>query len=89
MRHRYIEDAPQGHNKKQIWIALNINELDLLAGIAAKLASNLPSTGPTKRLQMVAKEMSKEMHKSIRELEKAGVDERSKEKYPYDDRAVI
>lgn len=24
-----------------------------------------------------------------RELEKAGIDDRSKEKYPYDDRAVI
>lgn len=89
MRHRIVEDATQGHNKKQAWIALNINELDLLAGMAAKLAGDLPTTGPTQRLQSVAKEMSKEMQRSIRELEKAGIDKRSQEKYPFDNRGVI
>lgn len=89
MRYRVVENAPQGHNKKQAWIALNINELDLLSFMALKMAQTLPKGGPTARLQQVAKAMHKEMEEAIRELEKAGINDRSKEKYPYDDRAVI
>lgn len=89
MRHRIIEDATQGHKKKQIWIALNINELELLRGMASKLAADLPDFGPTLRLHSVASQMSKEMGKSIKELEKSGVDKFSELRYPYDDMAVL
>lgn len=89
MRYRVIENAPQGHNKKQAIIALNINELDLLAGMAEKLSLELPKQGVTARLQAVAKQMSQEMKKAIKALEQAGIDKRSKEKYPYDNRSII
>lgn len=89
MRYRVVENAPQGHNKKQAWIALNINELDLLSSMALKMAQTLPKSGPTARVQQVARAMHQDMEKAIQELEKAGIDDRSKEKYPFDDRSVI
>lgn len=89
MRLKLVENAPQGHGKKQALIALNINELDLLAGMAEKLSQSLPKSGPSARLQNVAKGMRTEMRRAIAELEKEGIDERSKQKYPYDDRSVI
>ena len=89
MRYRVVENVPQGHNKKQVWIAVNVNELDLLAGMAQSLSLSLPKNGPTARLRSVMKQMNKEMRKCIAELEEAGIDKRSKEKYPYDNRSVI
>jgi len=89
MRHKIIEDATQGHKKKQIWIALNINELELLRGMASKLATDLPNTGPTARLQHVAQEMNKTMSKSISELTKLGIEEFSELRYPHDEKSVI
>ena len=89
MRYRVVENAPQGHNKKQAWIALNINELDLLSSIALKMTQTLPKGGPTARLQQAPPPPPPAMEEAIRELEKAGINDRSKEKYPYDDRAVI
>ena len=89
MRYRVVEDAPQGHGKKQAWIALNINELDLLTSMADEMATRLPKTGPSARLQQVAKALRNEMKRAIEELEAEGIDDRSKEKYPYDNRAVV
>lgn len=89
MRYRIVENAPQGHGKKQAWIALNINELDLLSSMALQMLHNLPKTGPTSRVQQVSRHMHQEMQRAIAELEKSGIDERSKEKYPFDNRAVV
>lgn len=89
MRHLNVVEQPQGHGKKQILIALNVNELELLASMASKIASTLPDTGTTKRLHSVAKSMAKEMHKSVRVLEAEGRDKRSTDRFPKDDRAVM
>ena len=89
MRYKYIEDASQDHNKKQILIALNINELNLLCGMSAQIAANIPRTGQTKRLHQVAKQMTKEMAISIKELHKLGVEEISELKYPYNEKSIL
>ena len=89
MRLKLIDNHSQGHGKKQALIALNINELALLQGMALEMSNTLPSTGPTKRLQMVSRQMSMEMQKAIKALEESGIDDRTTKLYPYDDRAVL
>lgn len=89
MRLKLIENHSQGHGKKQALIALNINELALLQGMARQISANLPKNGPTKRLHMVAKSMANEMQAAIVELEKSGIDDRTNKLYPHDDRGVL
>lgn len=89
MRLKLIDNHSQGHGKKQALIALNINELALLQGMAREISNNLPKYGPTKRLQMVSKHMADEMKAAIVKLEAEGIEDRTDKLYPHDDRAVI
>ena len=68
MRLINIEESNQGHGRKVALVCMNVNELALLQGMASELGETLPKRGPTYRLRMVARQMSKEMGEAIEVL---------------------
>ena len=87
MRYRNDEIAPSGH--RQYLIAVNIRELELLRGMAGKVAETLPYSEPTARLRSVAQNMVKTLGKAIKEAERLGDCGKRIHCYPVDPKSVI
>lgn len=87
MRYKFNDKAPSGH--RQYFIACNIRELELLHGMAVQLTNTIPHTGPTQRLQHVAKEMQKTLAEAIKEADKLGDQGKREHIYPVDDVSIL
>lgn len=83
-----VEESNRGHGYKVAMIALNINELALLRGMASELGETLPKRGPTARLRAVARQMAKEMGDSIEQLENSG-SKQARLLYPGNQKSVL
>lgn len=83
-----IAESNQGHGRKVALMCMNVNEMALLQSFASELGESLPKYGPTARLRAVARQMTKEMTHAVKALEDSG-DKTSKERYPFDEKAIM
>lgn len=87
MRYKFSDIAPSGH--RQYFLAVNVREIELLRGMAVQLANTVPNTGPTQRLQHVAKEMAKTLAEAEVEAIKLNDNGKRVHTYPTDNVSVI